>query len=78
MLEQMKKIARQSADAAVPMALMFGTVTAVSPLTVRVDSRFDLSGAALLTMAGTALEAGDSVVLLRNHGGQQFLVLGRA
>ena len=52
MLEQIKKIARQSDECAAP---------------------------ALTLLRGTreSLEAGDGLALLRNRGGQEFLVLGR-
>lgn len=115
LLETMKKVAKQSQDAAVPAAFLFGNVTATSPLTIRVDNRFDITGEAIVVMkqfrAGYypthqhsaaafashdhtlkndyltntddtseyyyGLAVGDKVVLLRNQGGQSFLVLGR-
>lgn len=131
LLETMKQVAGQTQNVNVPAAFMFGTVTAVSPLTIRVDNRFDISGDAIVLTkefkagyypthkhtgfdgspttqsrsggAGDAsfashdhvlksdyqtnsdekseyyygLAAGDRVVLLRNQGGQSFLVLGR-
>lgn len=129
----MKKAAAQAGNANVPAAFMFGTVTSAVPLTIRVDSRFDITGDAivltrelragayaththtvephghavpqhdtqpsgdgphthgvaplqtgqtgLVTAPGTetysGLAAGDKVVLLRNQGGQNFLVMGR-
>lgn len=149
MLEQMKRLAAQTGEAAMPARLMFGAVTGTQPLRILVDSRFEISGEAVVLMrqfrageyaththavpahstlaagehvhgvpaqetgeaAGevarhshavpehataavgghvhavpegtTTVEAypglavGDALVLLRNHGGQQFLVLGR-
>lgn len=104
LVETMKKIAKQTNEAGAPAAIMFGTVTSTSPLTVRVDNRFDITEDALIVMknfkAGWypthyhtidaestdtdeaseyyyGLKAGESVVLLRNQGGQQFLILGR-
>lgn len=131
LLETMKQVAEQTGNVNVPAAFMFGTVTAVSPLTIRVDNRFDISGDAIVLMkefkaghypthrhtgfAGSpttqarsggsgdssfashdhalksdyqtnsgptseyyyGLAVGDRVVLLRNQGGQSFLVLGR-
>lgn len=129
--ETMKKIAEQSQSANAPAAFLFGEVTAASPLTIRVDNRFDITGDAIVltkefkagyypthrhtgfagspttqprsggtgdasfaphdhTLKGDyqtnndakseyyyGLAVGDKVVLLRNHGGQSFLVLGR-
>lgn len=82
MLEQIKRISKQTGEAETPTRFLFGTVTKLSPLTVFVDSRFYLSSAALVRLkeseqAAGALAIGDKVVLLRNQGGQQYLILGR-
>lgn len=133
LLDTMKKVAGQTNEVNVPANFMFGTVTSLSPLTIRVDNRFDITGEAIVLMkefragaypththtigphdhtapqhstqpAGegphshsvTPLQTGktdlitsveteihhglavsDNVVLFRNQGGQQFLVLGR-
>lgn len=50
LLETMKQVAEQTGNVNVPAAFMFGTVTAVSPLTIRVDNRFDISGDAIVLM----------------------------
>lgn len=107
LLETMKRVAEGTNNAAVPTAFFFGSVTKTSPLTIRVDNRFDISGEAIIltrefqsgfclthshTEPGSpapenenqdkteyhyGLKAGEKVVLLRNQGGQDFLVLGR-
>lgn len=81
MLEQIKQISRQTGEAETPTRFLFGTVTKLSPLTVFVDSRFYLSGPGLAELrraeGGEPLAEGDKVVLLRNQGGQQYLILGR-
>ena len=110
LLDTMKKVAEGTQNAGVPAAYMFGTVTKTSPLTIRVDNRFDISGvkdsptteaqsggsgdASFASHShvlknnyqtntdGTSeyyygLAVGEKVVLLRNQGGQSFLVLGR-
>ena len=46
----MKQVAGQTQNANVPAAFMFGTVTKKSPLTIRVDNRFDISGDAIVLM----------------------------
>lgn len=130
-LDTMKQVAGQTQNANVPAAFLFGTVTEISPLTIRVDNRFDISGEAIVLMkefrggycpththtidphthaiplhstqpAGEVqhnhnvaaldtqatglttnpetcfgLTVCDRVVLLRNYGGQSFLVMGR-
>lgn len=131
LLETMKKVAQDTNSAGAPTAWFFGKVTKTSPLTIRADNRFDISGDVIVvpkelqagyypthyhtgfkdgpsTMAqgggsgeaafashshtlkndyktntdGTSeyyygLAVGDKVILLRNQGGQAFLVLGR-
>lgn len=114
-LDTVKSIARATENASVPASFLFGSVTNVSPLTIRVDNRFDITGEAIVmtqefraggvqnhthilpqhhtqttgghthtvdpvtSLPGNTggLVSGDKVVLLRNAGGQQFLVLGR-
>lgn len=92
LLETMKQVAQATNDAGMPTAFLFGSVTKTSPLTIRVDNRFDISGDAIVVMKEFqdyqtntdakseyyyGLAVGDKVVLLRNAGGQAFLVLGR-
>ncbi|MEA4933389.1 MAG: DUF2577 domain-containing protein [Lawsonibacter sp.] len=108
MLEQIKRISKQTGEAETPTRFLFGTVTKLSPLTVFVDSRFYLTGPGLVVLKELsghhhtvpkqnteetqlhshmvpeqttedtgALAVGDKVVLLRNQGGQQYLILGR-
>lgn len=50
LLDTMKKVAQQSQNANVPAAFLFGNVTATSPLTIRVDNRFDITGDAIVVM----------------------------
>lgn len=129
LLNTIKSIASETGNANVSTAFMFGTVTAIAPLTIYVDSRFYISEPSLVVMKelrsgeykthnhtilshvhglsehateafdghehniplqeteGTDLVTaqeiylglliGDKVVLLRNQGGQRFLILGR-
>ena len=101
MLEELKKVVKQTEDANVPARFL-------SPLTVLVDNRFYLSQPALVVLKemyghkhvvpghstevasnhshgvmqfdsniAEALKVGDKVVLLRNYGGQEYLILGR-
>lgn len=79
-LDTMKKVAEQSQNSTVPAAFLFGQVTAISPLVVRVDNRFDLPASVLVLLKekdGDPLAVGDKLALLRNFGGQSFLILGR-
>ena len=71
-----KQLAQQAIEAGAPMAVMFGTVTTADPLAVLVDNRFQITGAAIIVPRGLVLENNDKVILLRNAGGQQFIVMG--
>ena len=106
MLEELKKVVKQTEEANVPARFLFGEVKKLSPLTVLVDNRFYLSPPALVVLKemyghivpghstevasnhshgvmqfdsniAEALKVGDKGVLLRNYGGQEYLILGR-
>lgn len=77
MLNTIKKISAQTGQAAVPAAFMYGSIISVNPIRVWVDSRFEIGKEVLVTFKDLTLTAGDKVVLLRNQGGQQYLILGR-
>ena len=48
LLDTMKKVAENTNAAGAPTAWFFGKVTKTSPLTIRVDNRFDISGEAIV------------------------------
>lgn len=50
MLEELKKIVKQTEEANVPACFLSGEVTSLSPLTVFVDNRFHLTSPALITL----------------------------
>lgn len=52
LLETMKQVVQATNDAGMPTAFLFGSVTKTSPLTIRVDNRFDISGDAIVVMKG--------------------------
>jgi hypothetical protein len=71
-----KKAAVDAVEAGKPADVMFGTVTGLEPLAVDVEQKLKLSGGCLVAMNGANLARGDAVVLLRQRGGQKFVVLG--
>jgi hypothetical protein len=88
MYNQLKNLIKLTGDTQVPARLLFAKVTQTDPLTVFVDNRFSLSGLPLICLQAPewvdgdghsqqarAPEVGDTVVLLRNLGGQEYLVL---
>ena len=48
LVDTMKKVAENTNAAGAPTAWFFGKVTKTSPLTIRVDNRFDISGEAIV------------------------------
>lgn len=78
-IEVMKQVAVNAAEAGKPLGLLFGKVTAKSPLKIQL-----MTGGAPLTKEYFLaldpvpdLKAGDILVLLREQGGQRFLILGK-
>lgn len=78
-LETMKQVAVNAAEASKPMSLVFGKVTVKSPLKIQLMA----GGAPLTKEFFLALapvpdfKVGDKLVLLREQGGQRFLILGK-
>lgn len=75
--EKIKRLVNQAGEASVPMIIMFGETRQVSPLQIWVDSRFLIDEDMVIVPREFQLSVGEQVILLRNAGGQQFLVLGR-
>jgi hypothetical protein len=71
-----KRTAVEAVESDKPTAVMFGTVTAVSPLVVEVEQKLSLGGEALVCLKNVTVDVGESVLLLREQGGQRFFVLG--
>lgn len=93
MLEAIKKAALDAITASNPVNIMFGDVRLLSPLTVNVDQRFNLTADFLIisetltryeiTIGSTqyvireGLKVGDKVILLRMQGGQKYLIVDK-
>ena len=77
-LETMKQVALNAAEASKPMCLVFGTVTAKSPLKILLATQQELEKQYFLALAPVPdFKVGDELVLLREQGGQRFLILGK-
>lgn len=77
MVEAIKKIVQAQGNTTPPCTFLFGTVVAAEPLSVQVDNRFIIGREALIIMKSSGgFSVGDKAVLLREHGGQRFLILG--
>jgi len=84
-----KRAAVEAVESEKPAAVMFGTVSGINPLEITVEQKLRLSGAQLVTMLSDRVyvgegsflrhkvfEIGDCAALLREQGGQRFIVLG--
>ncbi|SYX84601.1 DUF2577 domain-containing protein [Paenibacillus alvei] len=93
LLELIKTAAAEAVAAADPVSVIFGSVTSVTPIEINIDQRLSLTTEFLILsesvqemtvdISGTnyvirkGLQAGDTVILLRVQGGQQYVVLDR-
>ena len=119
LLQIIKKSAVEAVEASNPTKVMYGTVTAVSPLSIKIDQRFTVTESFLVltknvrdyevevTVEWTteeksggsgddgfashnheikdkkkmiihnALKTGDKVILLREQGGQKYIVIDK-
>ncbi|WP_187115091.1 DUF2577 domain-containing protein [Anaerostipes caccae] len=74
----LKKIAKQERESSKPAAIVEGKVTSGDPLKIRLNKRVTIDKDFLyMTDGAKELKKGDTAILLRNQGGQDFVVLGR-
>ena len=79
LLKTVKMAAVEAVEASKPCAVVYGTVKSKVPLTINVDQKITLTSS-FLVVTNTVkdiLNVGDTVVMLRIQGGQQFLVLDK-
>lgn len=79
LLSLIKKAAVEAVEAAMPMAIVFGTVKSVNPLKIKLEDRRVVDDAFLIKTEASIdkLKKGDKTVLLRMQGGQKFLFMDR-
>lgn len=89
LLKAIKKAAQEAVQASRPAKVCFGTVEGVSPLAIRLDQKLILPAKKILipqplteripdvNILLNRLSAGDQVILLRDQGGQRYVLLGR-
>jgi len=77
LVKLIKQTAIEAVKAEKPVNICFGKVTSISPLKILVEQKLTLSKAQLVqskTVADYGLAIGDEVILLRQQGGQKFVV----
>lgn len=83
-LELIKKAAIDAVEAMQPCQIVFGKITSLSPLKISIDQKLTLTTAQLaFTQTGRNFinaqqTAGAKVAMLRQKGGQMYLVLDKA
>lgn len=77
-VDLVKRAAVEAVQAKKPLELRFGSITGISPLSVKVEEKLTLTSEFLIVPQRLSdLELGDSVALLRVQGGGRYLVLDR-
>ena len=79
LLQVMKQSAKETEKASCPMQLCFGKVISLDPLKIQVDQKITLNKKQFLfsRTAYNQLDIGIEYILLRQQGGQKYIVLDR-
>lgn len=80
LLKLMKKAAVEAVEASMPVKVCIGKVIATAPLEVSVDQKIHLKKAQLIlteTVTKEPLQNDDGVILLRQQGGQKYIIIDR-
>jgi hypothetical protein len=74
-----KKVALDAFHASKPTSICFGNVVSTNPLSVRINQLIVLSSATLIPTSAVKdkLAVGDEVILIRQQGGQKYVVLDK-
>lgn len=78
--ESLKQLASGVYDAKNPVEICFGTVESLSPFEVRISQSLVLGKAFFIVRQGVTVrsfEQGDELILLREQGGQKYLILDK-
>lgn len=72
--DHLKKLVKQTIQSLVPMKIMHGEVQGER---IQVEQRLVLERSMLIIPHGMTIQSGDRLILLRDEGGQRYLVVGR-
>ena len=76
----MKQAAMEAVKTSQPSNIVFGTVTSASPLKIQISSKITLEKEMLMLtsiIVHNQLKSGEKVVLIKEQGGQRYIVLDR-
>ena len=78
LIETIKRAALEAVEASKPCAVMFGKVVSSSPLKIKVEQKMTLTSPQLIitktVTLNDGLTVGSEVILLRQQGGQKYVV----
>lgn len=89
LISSFKKIAVETIESTKPVNLMFGSITSIDPFEVLLEQKITLTSNQLLSLEHTycvecesdiervEFEVGDNIALLRQQGGQKYLILSK-
>ncbi len=80
LMESMRQIAANERQASLPTTICFGKVIALSPFRVQVDQKLVLTKEFFIVKTGvsaSSFKVGDILILLRNEGGQKYLIFDK-
>lgn len=80
LMKTIKRAALDAVNASKPVEVCFGKVTQTSGLRVSIDQKLFLGDKQLIITESTVrngLAVGDKVVLLRQQGGQKYIIMGK-
>lgn len=79
LVKTIREISITSMEATKPVALVFGNVINKEPIEINIDQKLTLTSAELACcdLSETVLELGDTLALLRQQGGQKYLIINK-
>lgn len=79
LVEIIKKSAVEAVEASNPVIIVFGKITSSSPLKVNIEQKLTLGPEQLLLTDAIKnnINTGDNVILIRQQGGQKYIVLDK-
>lgn len=80
LVQLLKQISKEEREASKPCDVVVGTLSSVTPLKISISQKMYITEEFLLKtsyFAQLEIEKGDSVVMIRKQGGQEFLLVDK-